>query len=253
MNKLIALLFSVLLSSSCFAGGMPVFTGGLVFDPTNFAQNMVKAAQTAERVVTQAQQYATQIQQYRMAVQQLQSLDPKQLAALGGVTYTDLQAVNNYIGSLKNVMGDLSNVSDALNRRFTEAQLSGRSWQDYLVSQQDAVKANVKSAQIRAQNEAALLKSVQDDYAMAAQWQSRIPATFGTNEDVQLLNAQMNRIVMQNAQVMKLLVDQNGALKAGAKIDELAKRKQDAESRSIFYNAIHQDGQNTRSLVDGLR
>ncbi|MFJ1394624.1 hypothetical protein ACIKQ7_19685, partial [Acinetobacter baumannii] len=78
---------------------------------------------------------------------------------------TDLQAVYNYIGSLKNVMGDLNNVSDALNKRFTEAQLSGRSWQDYLASQQDAVKANVKSAQIRAQNEAALLKSVQDDFA----------------------------------------------------------------------------------------
>lgn len=253
MNKLIAVLVSVLLSSPCFAGGMPVFTGGLVFDPSNFAQNLVKAGQTAERVATLAQQYATQIQQYRMAVQQLQALDPRQLEALGGVTHTDLQAVNNYIGSLKNVMGDLTNVSDALNKRFTEAQLSGRSWSDYLASQQDAVRANVKAAQIRAQNEAALLQSVQNDYAMAAQWQARIPATFGANEDVQLLNSQMNRVVMQNAQVLKLLVDQNGALKAGAKLDELAKRKQDAESRSVFYNAIHQDGQNTKSLVDGLR
>jgi len=188
-----------------------------------------------------------------MAIQQLKSLDPRQLAALGGVSMTDLQAVYNYIGSLKNVMGDLNNVSDALNKRFTEAQLSGRSWQDYLASQQDAVKANVKAAQIRAQNEAALLKSVQDDFAMAAEWQAQIPATLGTNEDVQLLNAQMNRLVMQNAQVMKLLVDQNGAMKSAAQMDELAKRKQDAESRSVFYNAIHQDGQNTKSLVDGLR
>ncbi|HGF4014745.1 conjugal transfer protein [Burkholderia cenocepacia] len=253
MNKVVAAFLAVLCSGSCYAGGMPVFTGGLVFDPTNFSQNVIKAAQTAQKVILQGQQYALQMQQYEMQVKQLAAINPQQLAALGGATVADLLGVNNYVSSLQNVVGDLKSVSTALNNRFTEAQLSGQTWSQYLASQQAAIKARVQSAQIRAQNEAAMLQAVQNDYAMAAQWQARIPATMGTNEDVQLLNAQMNRVLMQNSQIIKMLVDKNGALKANSEADELGRRNQDAAARTIFNGAIQQDNQNSRSLINGLQ
>lgn len=252
MNKVVAALL-VAFSSTCYAGGMPVFTGGLVFDPTNFSQNVIKAAQTAQKVILDGQRYALQLQQYEMQVKQLAAINPQQLAALGGASVTNLTAVNNYVSSLQNVVGDLSNVSTALNNRFTEAQLSGQTWSQYLASQQAAVKARVQSAQIRAQNEAATLQSVQNDYAMAAQWQAQIPATMGTNEDVQLLNTQMNRVLMQNSQIIKMLVDKNGVLKANSDADELGRKNQDAAARTIFNGAIQQDNQNGQSLINGLQ
>jgi P-type conjugative transfer protein TrbJ len=253
MNKAVAVLLAVAFSGSCYAGGMPVFTGGLVFDPTNFSQNIIKAAQTAQKVVVEGQRYALQLQQYEMQVKQLAAINPQQLAALGGVSVTNLTAVNNYVSSLQNVVGDLNNVSTALNNRFTEAQLSGQTWPEYLASQQAAVKARVQAAQIRAQNEAATLQSVQNDYAMAAQWQARIPATMGTNEDVQLLDAQMNRVLMQNSQIIKMLADKNGVLKANDEVDELGRKSQDAAARTVFNGAIQQDNQSSQSLINGLR
>ncbi|MFC7633067.1 conjugal transfer protein, partial [Paraburkholderia humisilvae] len=179
MNKVVAVLLAIAYSCSCYAGGMPVFTGGMVFDPTNFAQTVIKAAQTAQKVILDGQRYAYQLQQYEMQVKQLAAINPQQLAALGGVSLTNLTAVTNYVSSLQNVVGDLNNVSTALNNRFTESQLSGQTWSEYLASQQAAIHARVQSAQIRAQNEAATLQSVQNDYALAAQWQARIPATMG--------------------------------------------------------------------------
>lgn len=253
MNKGVAVLLAIAFSSSCYAGGMPVFTGGLVFDPTNFSQNIIKAAQTAQKVVVEGQRYALQLQQYEMQVKQLAAINPQQLAALGGVSVTNLTAVNNYVSSLQNVVGDLNNVSAALNNRFTEAQLSGQTWSQYLASQQAAIKAKVQSAQIRAQNEAATLQSVQNDYALAAQWQARIPATMGTNEDVQLLDAQMNRVLMQNSQIIKMLAEKNGVMKANDEADELGRRNQDAAARSVFNGAIQQDNQSGQSLINGLQ
>lgn len=253
MNKWVVAAVLAAFSVSSYAGGMPVFTGGLVFDPTNFSQNIIKAAQTAQKVVMDGEKYALQIQQYQAEVKQLAAINPQQLIALGGVSATNLTAVNNYVSSLQNVVGDLNNVSTALNQRFTESQLSGQSWQQYLAQQRSLIQQHVQSAQIRAQNEAATLQAVQADYAMAAQWQARIPATSGMNEDVQLLDAQMNRVVMQNSEVLRMLAEKNGVLKAADDADALARKNQDATARGTFNSAIQQDGQNTQSLINGLQ
>jgi P-type conjugative transfer protein TrbJ len=253
MNKWVVAAVLAAFSVSSYAGGMPVFTGGLVFDPTNFSQNIIKAAQIAQKVVMDGERYALQIQQYQAEVKQLAAINPQQLIALGGVSATNLTAVNNYVSSLQNVVGDLNNVSTALNQRFTESQLSGQSWQQYLAQQRSLIQQHVQSAQIRAQNEAATLQAVQADYAMAAQWQARIPATSGMNEDVQLLDAQMNRVVMQNSEVLRMLAEKNGVLKAADDADALARKNQDATARGTFNSAIQQDGQNTQSLINGLQ
>lgn len=253
MNKCVIAAVLAAFSVSSYAGGMPVFTGGLVFDPTNFSQNIIKAAQTAQKVVMDGERYALQIQQYQAEVKQLAAINPQQLIALGGVSATNLTAVNNYVSSLQNVVGDLNNVSTALNQRFTESQLSGQSWQQYLAQQRSLIQQHVQSAQIRAQNEATTLQAVQADYAMAAQWQARIPATSGMNEDVQLLDAQMNRVVMQNSEVLRMLAEKNGVLRAADDADALARKNQDATARGTFNSAIQQDGQNTQSLINGLQ
>lgn len=170
MKKIFGAVLLMFASTSSFAQY-------IVFDPSNYAQNLITAAQTVQSVLKTAQQYSTQILQYENEVKQLASIGPEALNTLKSVGNLNLTNINGYINSLNSLYGNLSGMSNQIATQFSAAQLSNMTWDQFMAKQKQDIQNGIGAAQIRAQNEVNTLNAIQQDYAMAQQWQSQIPTT----------------------------------------------------------------------------
>lgn len=195
------LLFSA--SSAAFAGGS---VAGAT-EPTQIMNNIelikvaLDGATTAKKTV---EQYVLQIQQYQNMLtntMQLAAL-PSGLAQDALKAYTDLMSFKQ---ALTQLQGSLSQQQQAIERRVTEAKLSGKSWQGYLAEVAADVAKNQKRAVERLKYEEQVLQQVQSDYTFARNLQSQIPATVGQHQSLQMLNTQMNRVITQNAKMLEVV------------------------------------------------
>lgn len=246
MKKLLVTVALATLSSLCCAQYV-------VYDPANLTQNQTSAAQQVMAVIRQYQQYQTQIEQYYNEAKQLQSMNPSSLSSLTSGTGQNLANVNGYINALKTVYGDLNSAQTRISTDFSAAQLQNMTWAQYQQKQQQDIQKGVQAAQLRAQSEAATLQSVQNDYAVAQQWQSQIPSTAGTHEAVQLMNAQMNRVVMQNAEIIKQLQAMNGSAQAADANNKLIDQARANDAATALHNTISADNAAGANFVNGLR
>lgn len=245
MKKIIGAVLLMLASQASFAQY-------IVFDPTNYAQNLTTAAQAVQSVLKEAQQYSTQLLQYENEAKQLASIGPEALNTLKNVSNVNLNNVNGYIYSLNSLYGNLSGMSNQISTQFSAAQLSNMTWDQYMSKQKQDIQNGIGAAQIRAQNEANTLNSIQQDYAMAQQWQSQIPTTSGIHESMQLMNQQMNRVVMQNAQLMQQLQATNGSAKAMDDMNKAIAKQRNNDALQSIDQTISTDNGNMSSLVNGL-
>ncbi|CAB3767536.1 conjugal transfer protein [Paraburkholderia humisilvae] len=245
MKKFVCAAMLMLASTTSFAQY-------IVFDPSNYAQNLVTAAQTVQSVLKETQQYTTQILQYENEVKQLASIGPEALNTLKSVGNFNLNNINGYINSLNSLYGNLSGMSNQISTQFSAAQLSSMTWDQYMAKQKQDIQNGVGAAQIRAQNEANTLSSIQQDYAMAQQWQSQIPTTSGIHESMQLMNEQMNRVVMQNGQLMQQLQSMNGGSKAMEDMNKAVAKQRNNDALQSIDQTISTDNGNMTTLVNGL-
>lgn len=245
MKKIAIAAFLMLVSSASFAQY-------IVFDPTNYAQNLTTAAQTVQSVLKETQQYATQLMQYENEVKQLESIGPEAVNTLKSVGNLNLNNINGYIYSLQGLYGNLNGMSSQISTQFSAAQLSNMTWDQYMTKQKTDIQNGVTSAQIRAQNEANTLNAIQQDYAMAQQWQSQIPTTAGVHESMQLMNQQMNRVVMQNAELMQQIQATNGSAKAMDDMNKAVAKQRNNDALQSIDQTIGTDNGNMNTLVNGL-
>jgi P-type conjugative transfer protein TrbJ len=206
MSKLKLLAAGFVLSASCAAA----VAGGTVAgatEPTQIMNNveLIKVAMdgavTAKKTV---EQYVLQIQQYQNMLTNTMQLAglPAGLAGDALKAYTDLMSFKQAITQLQ---GSLSQQQLAIERRVTEAKLSGKSWQGYLAEVAVDVAKNQKRAVERLKYEEQVLKQVQSDYTFARNLQNQIPATVGQHQSLQMLNTQMNRVITQNAKMLEVV------------------------------------------------
>lgn len=176
-------------------------------EPTQIMNNLqlltngMEEAKTAATVVSQ---YQTQLQQYQTQIANLKSLGglPE---GLSGDSLQALSGLSNYKSAIQQLMGSLGQQRSVMEQRLTEARLSGKDWNSYV----NAVAADAASKNQRAINriqyEESVLQQVQSDYTFARNMQSQIPSTVGQHQALQLMNAQMNRVVTQNAKLLEVL------------------------------------------------
>lgn len=246
MKKIAFALFMLVATSRAFAQY-------IVWDPTNYIENAMTAAQTVETVIQQAQSYATQIRQYEMEARQLASIPSNAIDSIKNIRNLNLSNVNGYINSLKSLYGNLNGISTQIGTQFSAAQLSNMTWDQYMAKMKNDIQNGVTAAKTRAQNEAQTLQSIQQDYAAAQEWQSRIPNTSGMHESMQLMNTQMNRMVMQNAQVLQQLQAMNGADKAQEDLNKQIAKQRNGDALQAVDRTITTDNANMSNLVNGLR
>lgn len=208
--------------------------GGLTGGATEMTQ-LMNNVQLVKVAIDQASSASTLLQQYTTQIKQLglQQLNIQNLAGLpAGLTADTASAlgkIQNYQAALDGLRGTLSVQLQMMDQRLTEAQLYGRSeqgWQTYATRVQQDIQSGNQLAKLRAQQEQAALSQVQQDYQYARTVQSQIPSTIGQQQSLQLLNAQMNRIVTQNAKIIEVL-STTLAKDAAANETEARKKAQD--------------------------
>ena len=176
-------------------------------EPTQILNNLelvkvaMDSAQTAGTVISQ---YATQLQQYQAQLANLQRLGslPEGLTSDALKSSDDLVRYRN---ALQQLYGSLGQQQSLIEQRLAEARLSGGDWRSYLASvSADAANQNQRALE-RLRYEETVLQQVQSDYRFARDLQTQIPATVGQHQALQLMNAQMNRVVTQNAKLLEVV------------------------------------------------
>lgn len=211
---------------------------GWVYDPANFIQNLVSALEALKETSDRAVQMRTQYQQYRAEVAQLANMPAKEKARLKEAANGQVRDVEGFISAVNKTYGSVNDVTKRMSKRFDEQKLSGLSWDDYMKAEGNLVKRGVQAAQQRQEIDRKALTRVQEDYAQVKEWQGKIGSTQGTHESMQLMNAQLNKVITQNAELMKLMA-LNSMRENENKVDEMAKRekqKTDAQSQLDAVN-----------------
>jgi P-type conjugative transfer protein TrbJ len=177
----------------------------VVFDPSNFVQNSLTASQTAHQIIQSISQYETQLLQFQTQLKQLSTLDPEKISTLLNVNSVDLMNLNKLKISLTDLYGSLNDVTQNFNNRLQSAQYLGLSWDQYAKFEQDRIQRHQSTAITRANNEISSMERATRDYQFALDAQSLIPSTNGIHESLQLLNSQVNRMLTQNADLIRLM------------------------------------------------
>ena len=192
--------------------------GGAVGGATEFTQLMnnvelMGVAGSSASMVEKA--IAQRIEQKEMTLMQqlnLKSLDQIPSNLLD--SNFGIGALNNYRNALNQLRGSLAQETQAINQRFVEARLSGKTWEQYSQGVlQDAQNGNQSAIQ-RINYESGLLQQVNNDYRFAREAEAKIANVEGAQQSLQLLNSQINRIVVQNGKMLEVMA--NTAVRDGA-------------------------------------
>lgn len=209
-----------------YAGG----GGGVVFDPTNYAQNLISAKEAVKEVRTGLEQLKVQYEQYDTLVKQVKSLDPHTMnMLLNGMPMPDeVKNLAKVLVATQSLNGNIESVQKAFQFRLDESRLRKMTWQKYL-EQEAARIANRESAAIaRVRAEKHAMQRIEQDYEFIRDQSDRIPKSAGVHESMQQLNVQMNRMLQQNAELLRAV-----ALAQGSQAAEEQIRAAEKETRAI--------------------
>jgi hypothetical protein len=201
----------VLLAAACALAATSVHAGSAFKGATEWTQLLnnaelgkvaIDGAETARKTV---EQYLLQTAQHRLQQLEILALDPK--AAPGNRATVDAaeQNLRAYRSALESLEGSLSQQVGALERRFAEAKLAGKPWDQYTAEVERDISNGNQRAIARLRYEESLLRRVDEDYAFARKVQEGLHGTVGSHQSLQMLNAQMNRVVSQNARMLEVM------------------------------------------------
>lgn len=127
---------------------MPAYAqfGGIVYDPTNYASNVLQAARALEQINNQIQQIQQQATSLVNEARNLASLPFSQLQQL----QQQVQRTQQLLGQAQRVAYDVQNIQQAFTSRYTGTALTGSQaqmvananerWQDSVGAFEDSLK-----------------------------------------------------------------------------------------------------------------
>lgn len=174
-------------------------------DPVNLIQNFISALEAVKQVGLTYQQLQVQWQQAQAMARQLQSMDPAQIAGvLGDITGRDeLLQLERALAANRDLIGSLNTIRRGFDERLDTARLMKLTWQEYVAWERNRIARKEEAALARVQAEAHAMKRIEADYEFARDLAAKIPASSGTHEAVQQMNVQMNRVIQQNAELLR--------------------------------------------------
>ncbi|MFC3110194.1 hypothetical protein ACFQAT_25930 [Undibacterium arcticum] len=243
------MIMSVLVTDSAF--GMA--SGSVVFDPANFSKNLVTAMEALKATYDRAMQLKTQYEQYRTQLAQLKGLSEGDLSSMRLRNQDELSNINGFIQSVNRTYGDVGQSRNLLQKRFDDQSAAQMSWKDYTESENASIKRGVESAKSRAAIDRQSLEKVNTDYDQVREWQGKIGNTAGMHEAMQLMNAQMNKVITQNGEVIKTMA-LNSMQKNNEDVDSLSNRQNEArmikKRREEEAKRVHDANNRSRSELE---
>lgn len=210
-----------------------------VIDAANLIQNAMAAYQALQQVTTLYAQLETQLQQLRAMQQQLKTMDASQIAGIAGdITGVDeLHQLERALAAHRDLLGSLRTVKDGFDQRLDTAKLMKLTWKEYVAWEQNRLARREEGALARVHAEIHAMKRIESDYEFAREQASKIAGTAGTHEALQQMNLQMNRVIQQNAELMRQLSTAFGRATAEREMQE-AEDKARTRAQEDAYRVV---------------
>jgi P-type conjugative transfer protein TrbJ len=199
-----------------FIGYIFIFTSSVtfsfvVFDPSNFIKNSLTAAQTAEQILLVSSQYEAQLKQFETQLLQLKNLPIEVSQELLLKNRVELEAARDLSFQVESIYGSISEIKRNFTSRLDSARLLNMNWPQYLEFEKNRIDRSQVDAISISSKDLLSVNRLKRDYEFASSIEAKISSTSGIHEAMQILNIQINRIITQNADLLRSLnVSLNG-------------------------------------------
>lgn len=195
----------------------------IVFDPTNYAQNLLQAARALEQIQNQVQSLQNETQMLTNMALNLKQLD---VTSLGEIT-SALRRIDRLMSQAEGIAFDVQETSVALQRQFPKeysAATTDEAVSDALARWQSAIDAYRHTMTVQAQ----VVENVQADSATLAQLVAASDSAVGSLQAQQATNQLVALSAKQQLQIQNLMAAQYRA----QALDEARKAEAEQAART---------------------
>lgn len=248
----VALLAAAAVTALAPVAGHAAASGSVVFDPTNLIQNTTTALNSVRQVAAEYKQLEAQYQQYTTMLKQLKTMDGAAAVALGTLDIPSLAEISRAVRAYEQLGRSIEQTKGVYTQRLDEARLMGVSWAQYVASERKRIASNQAGAAARVQTEVKAFERVEDDYKFARETAEKIPMTEGVHAAQQQTNAILNRMLTQNAEILRTLAQANGSQKAEEMMQKDMKEAAARAAAERVLNAQRNVAIDPASAVDAM-
>lgn len=217
------LLASVVAMTVVLGPGAPA-SARIVFDPTNYAQNLLQAARALEQVQNQVKSLQNEAQMLTDMALNLKQLDVTSLGEITGA----LRRIDRLMNQAEGIAFDVQETTVALQRQFPKeynaATTTNEAMNDALTLWQSAMDAYRHTMMVQAQ----VVENVQADSATLAQLVAASDSAVGSLQAQQATNQLVALSAKQQLQIQNLMAAQYRA----QALDEARKAEAEQAART---------------------
>ena len=202
---------------TAYAGGGGGF-GGIVFDPTNYTQNLTSALTAVRQETQMLRDYMNQIQQLRAQVEAAKNLGRDVISGEIARIVGDTAKVKNLIGANQELEKGLFSQRELLDTMARLQRLRGQTPKSFLEGELRGFTAGQADATRRLNT----AKDNADFINQVNQRRDKIASTMSSDQSV-------TQAVQSNSQLLSLLVSQNNQVISGLAKAEAEKGKEKSE------------------------
>ena len=177
----------------------------MVFDPSNFVKNSLTAAQTAEQIMVLSSQYEAQLKQFETQLLQLKNIPKDVIDSYLSKNQADLDNSIDFGYRVQSIYGSISQIQVDFQKKLDAAKLMNMDWNQYVLYEKNRIDRNQNDAISISANDISSISRLKRDYEFATELEGKISSTAGIHEAMQILNVQINRIITQNADLLRTL------------------------------------------------
>ena len=203
-SKFKARLLASVVAMTVALGASAPASARIVFDPTNYAQNMLQAARALEQIQNQIQSLQNEARMLTNMALNLKQLD---VTSLGEIT-SALRRIDNLMSQAEGIAFDVQETTVQLQRQFPKeygtAATTDEAVSDALVRWQSAIDAYRHTMTVQAQ----VVENVQADSATLAKLLAASDSAVGSLQAQQATNQLVALSAKQQLQIQNLMAAQ---------------------------------------------
>jgi P-type conjugative transfer protein TrbJ len=229
---------ALLLASTIMLTALPAraqFGSGIVFDPTNYSQNLLTATRALQEVNNQIQSLQNEATMITNMGRNLTSLPTSVLSSL----QSDLSGITNLMNQAQGIAFNVDATLNAFNSSYPQSYASGTSASGLAQTAQqrwqDAMSAFQQTLKVQAQ----VVQNVQSDSATLSTLVTASQGAVGNLQAVQATNQLLALSTKQQLQIQNLMAAQYRA----TSLDQ-ARTAQDEAAAQAEYSTFIGNGQN---------
>lgn len=178
-----------------------------VFDPSNYAQNVLTAARTLQQINNQIQALQNQATMLTNMAKQLQQLDFSSLVELNQA----MQRIDALMASAEGIAFDLASTEVALTQHFPADFDTALTTSEMIQRARDQFRASMQGYRQTMRVQAQVVENVQADRALLTELVARSQSATGSLQAQQAGNQLMALAARQQLQLQSMLAAQHRA------------------------------------------